>query len=458
MAQKMCKVGQALLIKSMTNLLFPHQQLLHQRFLATDLGQLYLSIPFDALAATIPAPKQSASGKGCKPWFAVKGGIALMFLKHYLGLSDELLIQRINTDWCLQYFCGLQLKPHEVIKDTNLPSWWRVYIGKHLDISAMQKELAAYWKEELNETNISSEDATCYESRISFPTPVKLVWDCCNKVYLSYKSIKKSLRQRESRCNYADRKKEYLLYQKTKKKTKRAEKKLLKKLLKFLLRLLGLHKKIVEDKKVSLSNKQKAQILTITKVYEQQHSKVYGEVEQIKDRIVSLSKPYIRPIVRGKETKAVEFGAKVNKLQVDGISFIEHFSYDAFNEGTRLQNCIGLHHSLFGKCTHHSADKIYATNNNRTYCSSHHIVTNFISKGKQKPQHIEQAGVMRAVLDKERGTRLEGSFGNDKNHYLLGKVAARNAITEKCWIFFGMMTANASIITNRRQAVLKKAA
>jgi hypothetical protein len=65
---------------------------------------------------------------------------------------------------------------------------------------------------------------------------------------------------------------------------------------------------------------------------------------------------------------------------------------------------------------------------------------------------------MRAVLDKERGTRLEGSFGNEKNHYLLQKVNARNAITEKCWIFFGMMTANASIITNRRQAAIKKAA
>lgn len=43
----------------MTNLLFPHQHLLHQRFLQTDLGQLYLSIPFDALASTLPAPKHT---------------------------------------------------------------------------------------------------------------------------------------------------------------------------------------------------------------------------------------------------------------------------------------------------------------------------------------------------------------------------------------------------------------
>jgi transposase, IS5 family len=100
----------------MTNLLFFHQNLYDQRFLQTDLGQLYLSIPFDKLSATITPPKSSISGKGCKPWFDVKGGIALQFLKHYLGLSDELLIERSNTDWSMQMFCGILLKPNEVIK------------------------------------------------------------------------------------------------------------------------------------------------------------------------------------------------------------------------------------------------------------------------------------------------------------------------------------------------------
>jgi hypothetical protein len=322
----------------------------------------------------------------------------------------------------------------------------------------MQKIFALHWKSAIGDTYFSSEDATCYESRISFPTPVKLLWDCCHKTYLSYSNLRKQLKQRISRCNYAERKKEFLSYQKTKKKTKRAEKKLIKKLLKFLVRLLGLHQDLVAHQGVKLSLKQQAQMLTITKVYEQQHSKVYGQVEQIKDRIVSLSKPYIRPIVRGKETKAVEFGAKVNKIQIDGISFIEHFSYDAFNEGTRLKSCISLHQQLFGRCTHHSADKIYATNANRTYCTTAKIITNFEPKGKQKAQHVEQTKIMRRVLNRERGVKLEGSFGNEKNHYLLQKVNARNAITEKCWIFFGIMTANASIITNRRQKTLQQQA
>lgn len=439
-------------------LLFDYPCLLQQRFLQTDLGQLYQSIPFDELAASIPVPKHSKSGRGCKPWFDVKGGIALQFLKHKLGVSDAMLIERINTDWSMQLFCGIQLRADERIKDTDLPSAWRSYLGEHLDIDKMQQILARNWKPYMSETHISSEDATCYESRIAYPTPVKLVWQSCNSVYLLYTRLRKQHKLRHSRCNYDERKKEFLHYQKAKKKTKRAEKKLLKKLLKFLWRLIGLIHELNTKHPVKLSLKETLQIRTILKVYAQQHEKVYGKVDKIKDRIVSLNKPYIRPIVRGKEAKAVEFGAKVNKLQVDGISFIEHFSYDAFNEGTRLKQCVYLHRKLFGKCTHHSADKIYATNANRSYCTAEKIVTNFEPKGKQKAAHIEQNKTMRSLLNKERSTRLEGSFGNDKNHYLLQKVNARNAVTEKCWIFFGMMTANASIITNRRQQALKKAA
>ena len=117
---------------------------------------MYLSIPFNALASTSPLPKHSKSGKDCKHWFDIKGGVALRFLKHYLCLSDELLIQSINTDWSIQYFCCTQLKPNEVIKDTNLPSYWRGYIGSHLNMAAMQKELSIFWKPSLTQTNISS--------------------------------------------------------------------------------------------------------------------------------------------------------------------------------------------------------------------------------------------------------------------------------------------------------------
>ena len=61
---------------------------------------------------------------------------------------------------------------------------------------------------------------------------------------------------------------------------------------------------------------------------------------EVKHRIVSINRPYIRPIVRGKENKRVEFGAEVNNIRIDGILFIEHHSFEAFNEGVRLKDCI----------------------------------------------------------------------------------------------------------------------
>ena len=84
------------------------------------------------------------------------------------------------------------------------------------------------------------------------------------------------------------------------------------------------------------------------------------------DRIVSIDRHYLRPIIRGKETKSVEFGAKVNNIQIDGISFIEHISFKAFNEGVRLKDCIRLQQQLTGvRVKALAADSIYANNANR---------------------------------------------------------------------------------------------
>ena len=49
-------------------------------FYNTPLGELYRAIPFDALSKQVPCPKHAISEKGCKPWFDVKGGMALQTL------------------------------------------------------------------------------------------------------------------------------------------------------------------------------------------------------------------------------------------------------------------------------------------------------------------------------------------------------------------------------------------
>ena len=159
--------------------------------------------------------------------------------------------------------------------------------------------------------------------------------------------------------------------------------------------------------------------------------------------------PYVRPIVRGKEKKPVEFGAKVHKFQLDGIGFIEHLSFDAFHEGIRFRKTVldiqGLTRT---KVKIAGADAIYATNRNRRFASGNGIRTDFKRKGRAG-KHEKQRKKLAGAITKERAGRLEGSFGNDKEHYGLRRIRARTKATETLWIFFGIHTANALEIGRR---------
>lgn len=59
--------------------------------------------------------------------------------------------------------------------------------------------------------------------------------------------------------------------------------------------------------------------------------------------------------------------------------------------------------------------------------------------------------VLRSELSKERATRLEGSFGTQKQHYSLSRIKARNRKTEILWIFFGIHTANAILMIEKSE-------
>ena len=75
----------------------------------------------------------------------------------------------------------------------------------------------------------------------------------------------------------------------------------------------------------------------IDKVYEQQKYMYEHKVHSVPNRIVSISQPYIRPIVRGKAAAPVEFGAKMDlSLDEKGMARIEKMSFDAYNESDVL--------------------------------------------------------------------------------------------------------------------------
>jgi hypothetical protein len=162
-----------------------------------------------------------------------------------------------------------------------------------------------------------------------------------------------------------------------------------------------------------------------------------------------LTRSIFAPIVRGKEVKVVEFGAKLNKFQVDGISFIEHLSFDAFHEGNRFKETIFTAQGLTKtKIKVAGANGIYATNMNRKFATRNNIRNDFKRKGRAS-EHEKQRKIISKMITKERASRLEGSFGKEKEHYHLKKIKARTKATETFWIFFGIHTANALEIGRR---------
>ena len=58
----------------------------------------------------------------------------------------------------------------------------------------------------------------------------------------------------------------------------------------------------------------------------------------------------------------------------------------------------------------------------------------------------------RRIIGTLRSTIMEGSFGNQKQHYNVGRIAARNSRRETLLLFFGIQCANAAIPAARQLA------
>jgi len=414
------------------------------KFLSTPLGQLYQSFPFQELASLFP----QGSGLGRQARLSVAGGIALQVLKSYLNLSDAKLVDRLNSDWVLQYFCGIRLGPGEWIKDQDLVGRWRRYLAQHIDYASFQALLAKHWQPHMQNTQAVLMDATCYESHLRYPTDVKLLWECCEWIWGLIDQHCKRLSIRRPRRKQKQQHLAFISYQKRRRKTHKLEKKRRRSLLYLLAKGLNQWDYLIFKHGALLKQRTYERLQIVRLVYQQQQARFDDPEIKIKGRIVSLSKPYIRPIIRGKETKRTEFGAKVHCFQVDGISFIEYLSFDAFNEGIRLKSTVELAQQYFSTCRQLGADQIYANNANRKFCTLNGIATNFVRKGR-RPKQPTAADHMRGILSKARACLMEGAFGNEKLHYGLQKVGARTAATETLWISFGIWTASASKIAKR---------
>lgn len=446
-----------------------------QTFLNTDLGKVYQVIPFDTLAKLF-VPKKAKHPQGVKSIFTIQGGIGLQVLKHRYGMSNAQVIEMVNGNWQWQYFCGIELSDFKPIGDKDIVGRWHRYLSYHdggKTWVSFECTLANYWKETMNKVaplSMKMDDATVFESYIKYPTDAGLIFDACQWVHSRIEELCKHAGIAKPRLEkYKNQIEKQLAFSKQRKKGIKKSRKRCKDLLYWLNKMLfdlqklintqqevrnvinGIEKKHCEDfferfrtaKAINAQQQMKIDTPTLFK-------KIASEV------IVSFYKPYLRAIVRGKTNKNVEFGAKAHISQVGGINFIEYLSFNAYHEGIRLPQSLAYHRKLMGQhCKQFAGDKLYANKKNRALCKKRGIATCFAKQGnpnwKKKDLAIQQAETtMRKELGKARATRLEGSFGSAKNHHDLGKNKGRNAQSEIGWIYLSLLSANASIIAQKK--------
>ena len=433
---------------------FNFYELYREAFEKSELGRMKKILPLHEMAESFGLVSKSMMPKrGRKSYFTPEGKVALMFLKMKTQMSFPKLMEELNGNIHYQMFCDILIDPTHPLTNYKMLDDIAAELAGGLKIQELQNLLAEAWKPCMNNLDTMFTDATCYESEMRYPTDQKLLWECVEKGYGLMCEASQKLGIHRPRTKYLDVEKANLTYRKQRKHTKSQTRKITRRLLDLLGKILREMRRMErEHEGVNMfTDRERQAIDIITKVYRQQHNHFQsGDArESIPDRIVSVNKPYVRPIVRGKEVKSVEFGAKCNNILVDGISFIEKLSFNAFNEGTRLKHCLKMHKRLFGvEAKKVGGDTSYAGNANRELCSKNGIQTSFIQKGKRARVKREKDFV-RQELARVRATAMEGSFGTQKEHYSLRRIKARKKETEILYIFFGIHTANAALLAER---------
>ena len=196
----------------------------------------------------------------------------------------------------------------------------------------------------------------------------------------------------------------------------------------------------------SLAPSKYKMLLVVAEVYRQQLWMYENESNRIDDRIVSITQPHIRPIVRGKAGKPVEFGAKISVSCFDNYVFLDHLSWDNFNESGDLKTQIEAYKNYTGyypSSVH--VDKIYRNRENRAWCKEKGIRISGPPLGRP-PKNISKETKKQALDDERFRNAIEGKFGQAKRRYGLNCIMAKLSETAETSIAITFLVLNLSTL------------
>lgn len=412
------------------------------------------TIPWDAIEEKYAELFPGKTGMPAKPLRMALG--SLMIQKQY-GYSDRELVAQITENPYYQFFVGLPgfcneppyvpsllvefrkrlddeilSEINEMIIGCNRPN--DPGPGNGMDVT---EEAAA--KTENSGTIIL--DATCAPQNISYPQDVNLLNEArenlegmIDQICYDYNYYKPRMYRKKAR-------KDYLNLARCKKCTAKKIRKAIKQQLQYIRRDRAYINAFLEAG-AELTPKQDDRLKVIDEVCKQQLYMYENKVHSVPNRIVSISQPYIRPIVRGKAAAPVEFGAKLD-LSIDekGLARLERLSFDAYNESDVLIEAIERYKERTGHYPERAlTDKIYRNRDNLAYCRLHGIRLSGPSLGR--PKKNAAADKKTEYADNADRIEVERSFSLAKRCYGLGMIKTKLDLTTRSSIALSILTMN----------------
>jgi transposase, IS5 family len=449
--------------------------------------KLSRTIPWDDLVKGYHDKMNSGHGRPAKNGRLVIGAV---IIKHKLNLSDEETVLQIQENPYLQYFVGfsryhdkLPFVPSLFVEirrrmGSDVFDVFEQAIFAKLEASRSKKPVAKKSPPDATSGSVKSEkaprsgaesngeenesvqkvevapvepadahqgkliiDATVANQAIKYPTDIGLLNEAREISERLIDDLARQSGSKKPRTYREQARARYLILAKNKKPGKKLLRKGLRQQLQYLRRNLSHIDQLLDTfEKFPFSSRDQKLYWVIQQVYSQQREMYQNKTNRCDDRIVSISQPHVRPIVRGKAGHKVEFGAKISVSLVEGVARVDNLSWDAFNEGQDLEAQVENYKSRYG-CYPEVvlADGIYGTRENRKFLKAKGIRFGGKPLGRPKIQtelnaeEIKKARAQRKQDARER-IPIEGKFGQGKNGYRLNYIRARTVKTSEAWI------------------------
>ena len=336
-------------------------------------------IPWDKLEERYAKMFPAKTGRPAKP---LRMALGALIIQKRTGASDRKLTELIAENPYYQYFIGLDSFQRRCPFKFNSLCSFRQRIGlefmreaNELLLSNLGATLEHAEEERGSGNGTAIIDATCSPSYIKYPQDFELLdqaREMLEKIIDRLHAL--SGQEHKPRTYRRVMRREYLSVAKSKRRSTKNVRHLIRKELGCIRRNVGHIAQYLTEGLALLGN-EKALLDTIGRLYVQQKHMFDSHTHRVGKRIVSLSQPFVRPVVRGKAKAPVEFGAKYDvSIDEKGHARIERISFDPYNEGTGLKAVIERYLERTG---HYPGrvlvDQIYRTRENRTYCKERGI-------------------------------------------------------------------------------------